>query len=78
LATAAAVTVGVAASEIELAFTFGPGVGRRRAVVPLVGESPGVERREPEGGRGVREIVVVVVGRGVEVDAERELLEPLG
>lgn len=48
-------------------------------VVPFVGESPGVERREPEGGRGVREVVVVVVvGRSVEVEAERELLDPLG
>ena len=64
-------------SEVERAFTFGPGMGKWRVVVPLVGESPGVEQHEPEGGRGVRK-VVVVVGRSVEVEAERELLDPLG
>jgi len=64
-----------AESEVELAFTFGPGVGRRRVVVPLVGESPGVECREPEGRQGVRE---VVVGRSVGVEVECERLDPLG
>ena len=54
---------------------FALGEGRRRAV-PLVGESPGVERREPDCGRGVRE--EELVARSVDVDAERELLDPLG
>ena len=64
-----------AESEVELAFAFAVGVGRRRAV-PLVGESRGVERREPDCGRGVR--VEELVARSVEVDAARELLDPLG
>ena len=64
-----------AESEVELAFAVAVGVGRRRAV-PLVGESPGVERREPDCGRGVRE--EELVARSVDVDAERELLDPLG
>ena len=64
-----------AESEVEPAFAFAVGVGRRRAV-PLVGESPGVERREPDCGRGVRE--EELVARSVEVDAARELLDPLG
>ena len=63
-----------AESEFELAFVVALGVGRRR-VATLVGESPGVERRELDCGRGVREELVV---RSVEVDAERELLDPLG
>jgi hypothetical protein len=42
----------------------------------LVGESPGVERRDVDGARGAREEELVT--RSVDVDAERELLEPLG
>jgi len=64
-----------AESEVELAFAFAVGVGSRRAV-PFVGESPGVERREPDCGRGVRE--EELVARSVEVDAARVLLDPLG
>ena len=59
--------------EAELAFMFALGVG---GAVPLVRESPGVERREPDCGRGVRE--EELVARSVDVDAERELLNPLG
>jgi len=64
-----------AESEIEYAFAFALGVGKWRAI-PLVGESSGVERRELDGGRGVRE--EERVAQSVEVDAERELLDPLG
>ena len=49
-------------------------VGRRRAVL-LAGESSGVERRELDCGRGVRD---ELAARSVEVDAARELLDPLG
>lgn len=59
-----------AESEFELAV----GVGRRRAV-PFVGESPGVERREEDCVRGVRD---ELDARRVVVDAERELFDPLG
>ena len=62
--------------EAELAFTFALGVWGGGGAVPLVRESPGVERREPDCGRGVRE--EELVARSVEVDAERELLDPLG
>jgi hypothetical protein len=63
---------GVAESDVELAL----GVGRRRVVVVLVGESPGVERRDVDCARGVREEELVT--RSVDVEAEREELEPLG
>ena len=62
-----------AESEDELALALG--VGRRRAV-PFVGESPGVERRDDDWARGARDDELVA--RSVEVDAERELFEPLG
>ena len=59
--------------QLAFAFAFALGVGRP-PVVPPVEESPGVERRELDCGRGARE---ELVARGVEVDAERELLDPL-
>jgi hypothetical protein len=62
-------------SEVELVLAVALGVGRRRAV-PLVGESPGVERRGLDWGREARE--EALAARSVEVDAERELLDPLG
>ena len=49
-------------------------MGRWR-VIPLVRESLGVERRKLDGGRGVRK--EGLVARSVEVDAKRELLNPL-
>ena len=64
-----------AESEVELVLAFALGVGRRRAV-PLVGESPGVERRGLDWGREARD--EALAARSVEVDAERELLDPLG
>jgi len=64
-----------AESEVELAFAFALGVGKW-CTIPLVRESPGVERRELDRGRGVRE--EELVARSVQVDAERELLDPLG
>ena len=45
-------------------------------MVVLVGESRGVERRDVDCARGVRE--EELVARSVDVDAEREVLEPLG
>lgn len=52
------------------------GVGRRRPAVPFVGEPAGVERREEaDWARWVRD---ELVARSVVVDAERELLDPLG
>jgi hypothetical protein len=62
----------VAESDVELALALG--VGRRR-VVPFVGESPGVERREDDWVRWVRD---ELEARSVVVDAERELADPLG
>ena len=64
---------GVAERDVELAL----GVGRRRVVVVLVGESPGVERRDVDCARGVRG-EEELVARSVDVEAEREELEPLG
>ena len=64
-----------AVSEVEPAFALALCVGRRGAV-PLVGESPRVEHRKLDSGGGVCEEELVV--RSVEVDAERELLDPLG
>ena len=61
--------------EAELVVAFALGVGRRGAV-QLAEESPGVEHRELGCGRGVRE--EELVARSVEVDAERELSDPLG
>ena len=61
--------------EAELVVAFALGVGRRDAV-QLVEGSPGVEHREFGCGRGVRE--EELVARSVEVDAERELSDPLG
>ena len=61
-----------AESDVELALALG--VGRRR-VVPFVGESPGVERREADCVRCVRD---ELEARSVVVDAERELADPLG
>jgi hypothetical protein len=61
---------GIAESDVVLALC----VGRRRVVV-LVGESPGVERRDVDCARGVRE---ELVARSVDVDAEGEELDPLG
>jgi hypothetical protein len=58
-------------SEVELTF----GVGRWRGVL-LVGESPSVVRGDVNCTRGTRE--EELVARSVDVDAERELLEPLG
>jgi hypothetical protein len=62
---------GVAESDVELAL----GVGRRRVVVVLVGGSTGVDRRDVDRARGVREELVV---RSADVDAEREGLVQLG
>jgi len=59
----------------ELGFAFAVCVGRRRAV-PLVGESPGVERRKLDYGRRVRE--EELVARSVDVDEERVLLARWG
>jgi hypothetical protein len=64
-----------AESEVELAFALELGVERWHAV-PLVGEPPGVERHGLDWGREVCE--EVLVARSVEVDAESELLTPLG
>lgn len=64
----------VAESEVEL--TFALGVGRWRPVVPLVGEPAGVERREEAD--CVRWVRDETEARRVVVDAERELLDPLG
>jgi len=47
---------------------------RRRRAVQLIGESLGVDWRELNRGRGMRE---ELVARKVKVDAERELLDPL-
>ncbi len=51
--------------EVKLVFMFGPGVGRWRAVVLLVGESLGVERHEPEGRQGACGALVAVGPTGV-------------
>jgi hypothetical protein len=52
------------------------GVGRWRAAVPFVGEPAGVERREEaDCARWERD---EMEARSVVVDAERELLDPLG
>jgi hypothetical protein len=54
-------------------------VGRREAARGSAsGESPGVERRELDCGRGVRKVGFFFFARSVEVDAERELLDPFG
>ena len=63
----------VAKSDVELALAFV--VGRRQDGVPFVGESAGVERREADCVRWVRD---EPDARSVVVDAESELTDPLG
>ena len=63
----------MAESDVELALALG--VGRRRDGVPFVGESAGVERREADCVRWVRD---ELDARSVVVDAESELTDPLG
>ena len=63
-----------AESEVELAFVFAFGLGRRCAV-PLVGRSLRVERRTR---MRLRLCDEELVARSVEIDAGRELLDPLG
>ena len=55
--------------------TLALGVGRQRDGVPSVGESTGVERREADCVRWVRD---EPDARSVVVDAESELTDPLG
>ncbi len=62
------------AAESEVELTLALGVGRWRGVL-FASESPGVERRDNEWACGVRE---ELAARGVEVDAESVLLDPLG
>jgi len=52
-----------AESEVELTFAVALGIGRWHGV-PLVRESPGVERREVDRGRGVRRSSLFRNGRG--------------
>ena len=63
----------VAKSDVELALALV--VGRRQDGVPFVGESAGVERREADCVRWVRD---EPDARSVVVDAESELTDPLG
>jgi hypothetical protein len=61
--------------EIDVELALALGVGRRRDGVPFVGESAGVERREADCVRWVRD---EVKARSVIIDAESELTNPLG
>jgi len=61
--------------EAELAFAFALGVGRRCAVL-LFGESP--SHRESSVANSTVGAHEVLAARNVEVDTERELLNPLG